>query len=538
MKRSMFFLRIISLCLILVMLLSACAKNPATDPTNTPPTPNEPSADNTEQPPEKPANDFNARSFVTYNNINGKDVNVHSFCIQYKEVQNNPNFAQAVMLWQAIRYKDTHPEEDVYATISSFHFSVVLSACLDEKSEQYGTMKNLYDSDFTDDGYYRISYLCVEAARKGIHITVIGQIDASPVYISETATRNDYSFAGYFYSHLNDAAYIEGKTVKDFMNFRHAKWLSYGDKSATDMMHLKLCTVSNYRDNAGVDHGTAVWIGSINLDGIDFRGINGNNGTQTAVVITEHDELYRVFYNYVNLLKDFCEQEDALTFRTLANAMTTAQIDLIRAGKGNQIPADEQIVYLGTESDSVFKLYMTPFGGSANAWNTAYNPYCTYLAELAEAAKGDDSIEFFWNSPKYKQNFELGESMMQVLATAFETSANKNNRLHLNFLEAEGFTPELFSTLQQGENIGYISVNESNVYYHSKDVHLSYVKDGIRHYVTLINTLNLHEGSMCYQSNIFLVIDETKATGNQFYSDYLTLLMPTMTVEQVAKSDQ
>ena len=121
------------------------------------------------------------------------------------------------------------------------------------------------------------------------------------------------------------------------------------------------------------------------------------------------------------------------------------------------------------------------------------------------------------------------------MATAFQTSANKNNRLHLNFLEAEGFTPELFASLKPGENIDYISVNESDKYYHSKDVHLSYVKDGIRHYVTLMNTLNLHEGSMSYQSNLFLVIDETKATGNTFYTNYLALLMPTMEFEKVSK---
>lgn len=533
MKRFTTLFRIISLCLVLVIMLSACQKNPV-DPT---PTPNPPSTDHSVQQP-TPTNDFNAKALTTFHNINNKDVNVYSFCIEKDEVQNNPNFPQAVMLWQAMKYKEAHPEEEVYATISSFHFSIALAACLDETSEQYGMMKNLYDADFTDDGYYRLSYLCLEAARKGVNITVIGQIDAGPVFISENAVRDDLYFAGYFYDHLNDPAYIEGKTVKDFMNFRHAKWLSYGDKSATDMMHLKLSTVSHYRDNAGVDHGPAVWLGSINIDGVDYRGVNGNNGYQTALVITEHDELHRVLSNYVNLLKDWCEQEDALTFRTIANAMTTEQIDMIRAGNSQDIPAEDQIVYLGTEHDSVFKLYMTPFGGPANVWDTAYNPYCTYLAELAMAAKGEESIEFIWNSPKYKQNFELGESMMQVLATAFQTSSNKNNRLHLNFLEAEGFTPELFSSLKAGENIGYISVNESEEYYHSKDVHLSYVKDGVRHYVTLMNTLNLHEGSMSYQSNLFLVIDETKATGNQFYVNYLSLLMPGMEFEQVSKDEQ
>ncbi len=480
------------------------------------------------------AKDYNSRSNVSYDNINGKTVGVYSFNIKKDEVQNNPNFSQAVMLYQAIRYKEAHPEKDVYATIASFHFSAVLAACLDENSEDYGKMKNLYDADYTEDGYYRIPYLCVEAARKGIKITVIGQIDASPVLQEDGNARADQSFVEYFNSHLNDPAYIEGKTVKDFMSFRHSKWLSYGDKSATDMMHLKLCTVSNFMDSTGAEHGPAVWIGSINLDGVDYKGVNGNNSIQSSIIITEHEELFRVLYNYVNILKDWCEQEDSLTFRNIANEMATEQIDLIKAGKGSEIPSDKQIVYLGTENDTVFKLYLTPFGGAGNAWNTDYNPYCAYISELNEASTGKDYIEFIWNSPKYKQNFELGETMMQMVASAFEKSANLNSRLHLVLT---GIEEQTFSALEAGRNIGHLSINQftEETYYHTKDVHLSYVKDGVRHYVTLINTLNLHEGSMYYQSNIFLVIDETAQTGNDFYVNYASTLVPTLQFEKIKK---
>ena len=532
MKRTTAFITILSLCLAVIMLFSACDQIPYT-PAETTTTPQTTAPDSVSVGSDKLAEDFNSRTQLTYNNINGKDVNLYTFCVHTNEPQNNPNFAQAVMLWQAMRYKDAHPEKEVYATISSFHFSIVLAACLDEKSENYGKMKNLYDTDYTDDGYYRLSYLCLEAARKGINITVIGQIDASEVLQEDGTMRSDLSFAGYFNSHLDDAAYTEGKTVKDFMNFRHAKWLSYGDKSATDMMHLKLCTVSNYIDNSGVEHGTAVWMGSINIDGVDYRGVNGNNSIQTGLVITDHDEIYRVLFNYVNILKDWCEQEDALTFRTIASAMATEQIDMIKAGKGDEIPADKQIVYLGTENDKVFKMYTTPFGGAGNTWNTDYNPYCTYIAELAEAAKGEDSIEFIWNAPKFKQNFELGDAMMQVVANSFEKSANLNNRLHLKF--AEGLNVETFSALEEGKNIGYLGINNNGNIYHSKDVHLSYVKNGERHYVTLINTLNLHEGSMCYQSNLFLVIDETLETGNDFYVDYVSMLVPSMQFVRIKK---
>ena len=513
MKKYSAFLRIISICFAVIMLLSAC-QIPA---------------------PEAEKDDFNSRARATYDDINGKTVTAYMFNVKTDEAQNNPNFAQAVMLWQAIRYKDAHPDEEVYASISSFHFSVYLAACLDEKSENYGKMKNLYDSDYTEDGYYRLSHLCVEAAKKGINITVIGQLDASGVLHSDGSYREDASFVQYFTSHLDDKAYIDGKSVKDFMNFRESKWLSYGDKSATDMMHLKLCTVSNYRDNSGADHGKAVWIGSINLDGVDCNGVNGNNSTQTATVITDHDELYRILSNYVDILKDWCEQEDASAFRELANRMATEQIALINAGRGNEIPSSEQIVYLGTENDKVFRLYMTPFGGTQNTWNTDYNPYCKYIAELAEAAKGDNYIEFIWNSAKFKQNFELGDAMMKSVANSFLQNNNLASRLHLRF--GDDLIVETFSALEQGKNIGYLSVNNSVGTYHSKDLHLSYVKDGVRHYVTLVNTLNLHEGSMSYQSNIFLAIDETAETGNEFYSTYAAMLVTTMQFEKVDKKD-
>lgn len=529
MKKFTRLLSLLCVLLALTLLFSACtpAQNPPAETTTG-------TGEGDATPPASEKDDFNSRTKVTFNNINGKDVNAYTFCVQQNEAQNNPNFPQAVMLWQAIRYKDAHPEKEVYATISSFHFSIVLAACLDEKSEKYGTMKNLYDSDYSEDGYYRISYLCLEAAKKGVNITVIGQIDASPVLWTDGGMRADISFNGYFTSHLNDPAYIEGKTVKDFMNFRHCKWLSYDNKSATDMMHLKLCTVSNYIDNDGVEHGTAVWMGSINLDGIDYRGINGNNSIQTGIVITDHDEIYRVLYNYVDMLKDWCEQEDALTFRTLAADMAKEQIDLINAGKEADIPSDKQIVYLGSQNDKIFKMYTTPFGGTQNSWNTDYNPFCTYIDELRVASYGKEPIELFWNSPKFKQNFELGDAMMKVIASSFERSNNTENRLHLTF--HDGLISETFSALKAGENVGHLSINASKRVYHSKDIHLSYVKDGVRHYVTLFNTLNLHEGSMAYQSNLFLVIDETAQTGNDFYVDYASMVVPDITFERISKS--
>ena len=121
--------------------------------------------------------------------------------------------------------------------------------------------------------------------------------------------------------------------------------------------------------------------------------------------------------------------------------------------------------------------------------------------------------------------------LMQAVASAFEKNGNASSRLHLNL---PGVESDTFVAVAAAGSIGHLGINSTGISYHSKDVHLSYVKDGVRHYVTLINTLNPHEGSMYYQSNIFLVIDETPETGNAFYSGYAAKMVPSLTFETVA----
>ena len=536
------FKKIIALLLCLSSILSVCSltacKNddvpPVTDDTGDgepqpePPAPEVPldiNAINKRSEVLQPlSNNFLSRTETVYKNINGGDVTAYNFYVEPNENSNNPNFSQALLIYQCIKYKEAHPEADVNISIATFHFSVVFAACLDRNSPEFGKVKSLYDSDYTSDSYYRLSYLCVEAARKGINITVVGQLDASPVIANPGGTmRDDYSFDEYFTSHLNDPAYIEGKKVSDFMTYRKCDWTSYNDKSATDMMHLKACTVSNYIDFEGKEHGGSVWFGSINIDGIHYNGVNGHNSIQSGIIISDHEELRRVTYNYTNLIADNCGQEDVLTFRNIVSTRLAQQIDRINAGNGRLIPKDEQIIYLGTETDSVFRLYFTPFGGTQNAWDTKYNPYCKYIEKMWIASEGDDYIEFIWNNVKYNQSFDLADTFAEMIAASF--IRNSNTQIHLH-LQLPGIDTSCFNGLIEGENIGVNSVNEYGYGYHIKDVQLSYVENGVRHYVTLFNSLNFHEGSMSYQSNFFLVIDETDATGNNIYTNYAIMTTP------------
>lgn len=477
----------------------------------------------------KASTSFGGRSAYLFEDINDKDVTVETFFVhQHEGFVNNPNIGQAVMLNDAIRYKKAYPDKDVYATITSFHFSVVMSVCLDEKSPNYLKTKSLYNEEYDNEGYVRLAYLPVKAAMCGINIIVIGQIDASAVLVEEGVYKNDYSFEKYYENYLDNDTEIAGKKISDFMTFRVAKWTSYGDKSATDMMHLKSCTVSNYRDYKGVDHGSAIWLGSINIDGIDYKGNNGNNSTQTGVIVTEHEELRNVLYNYTQLMSQYCEQEGIYEFRHLINTINKKQIDLLEAGQGDSILKDEQIVYLGTEKDSIFELYLTPLGDSVNEWDTKYNPYSKYFEKLLPKNAEGKPITLAWEIVKFKEDSEFSKTLVGTMVEAFNGNKNKENRLFLSLPywdeaeEDKGASTRVdyssFDQLVEEKDIGF---KKFGVDYgvHSKDFQMSYVENGKRKYVTCLNSLNFHQGSSYYQANSMLIIKESRAVGNNVYVD-------------------
>ena len=374
-----------------------------------------------------------------YYNIGNKIVTVDSFVRWPGQTTKNPSFGEAVLLNQCIEYKKTHPDEEVYMTCTSFHFSIVAAACVDYDNESFGLMKSLYDC--TQDGtYIRVSELLFEAAKIGIHVIVIGQIDASPVDCG-----SDIPFADYFNSRQGESCYDldyipDGSIVSDFMCFHEAKWTSYDDesaRSAADMMHLKSASVSAYLGKDGKEHGKSIWLSSTNLDGITSSGSNGNDGVQTGVIISDHDGLYDTIYNFTNMMKDYCEQEDITIFRDKIIKMTNDQIDLIESGKMKDIQDNQRIVYLGNEQDSVFKLYLTPIGGFNNIWDEKHNPLCKNIIELYNS---HENLDVVWVSAKYKPNFEMGLEYLEMIREAYLNSTSTGNKL---FLQLPGVDSDL-----------------------------------------------------------------------------------------------
>ena len=466
------------------------------------------------------SSNFMSRNTTLFENVNGADVTVDTFVYQPGIPSDNPNFGEGILIYQAMVYKKNHPEEEVSIDISSFRFSVNAAVCINRNSRYFGYMRNLaMNVEYDKYGFVKIAYLLVTAAGMGIHVNLIGQMDAYPIPSNDSLIR--------FYTHYLDSAcesaYAPGCRIRDYLDFHFCYWTSYGEDAATDMMHTKLCAVSAYTDMNGTDHRWAVWTSSANLDGVNNNGTNGNNKVQTGSIVSGHADLYRVSVNYLRLMGAYCAQEDVYLFREIAIQRTREQLALLAEGRGGEIPADEQIVYTGTEQDDVFELYFSPFGTDSDVWDPLGNPYCKFVDKLNQS---DGPISFVWNNANFI-SFPLSTALLEGVSAAFHNNPNPENRLFV-YLKglAERTLVNEYSDLTVGQTIGYKSLNRkifSDI--HNKDLQFSYYENGEPAYVSLLNSLNIHNGSMFYQSNFTLVIKEKTNNESSVYftlADYTT----------------
>ncbi|MBO5287170.1 MAG: hypothetical protein J6B34_03515 [Clostridia bacterium] len=447
-----------------------------------------------------------------FENINGETVTVDTYVYQNYATNGNMNVGQGLMIYQAMLYKQANPDEDVYIDIASYRFSVQTAVNINRNSRYFGYVRQLpQGKNYDEFGFVRISYLLVSAAKMGIHVNVMGHSDGYPLTSNER-------LATYFVNFLKDPCdpdYVKDGVIGDYMTFTKFPWTlgGSGGKGGTDMMHVKLCAVSHYLDMNGQVHKNAVWTSSSNLDGVYSGGYNANWKLQTATIISDHEAIYNVAVNYLRLLPKYSDQEGIVEFQNYINVKSTEQIDLILAGRGEEIPVSERIVYVGTENDDVFEFYFTPFAGETLVWNEKYSPHSKYLRELYNS---EDYIIFTWNAAEYSGGFMLGQQIEQMIIEAFHKNKNPNNKIYANM---ESFDPSTFDDLVVGTDIGYKSINEWKFgAVHNKDLQFSYVKNGTRYYVSLLNSCNFHSGSMYYQPNFALVIKETSCASNSVFS--------------------
>jgi len=452
------------------------------------------------------SSNFMSKNSIVYPNINGTDVTVDTFVYPEYGTADNMNVGLGLMVFQAMEYKKAYPEEEVYIDVSSYRFSVEAAVNINRNSRYFGYMRNLYGMEYDQFGFVRISYLLVSAAKMGIHVNVIGHIDGYPI------NANDPNLSQYFVNYLNDPcdpAYVENGVISDYMDFTKVQW-ALDAKGGNDMMHTKVCAVSHYLDKDGQVHKDAVFSSSSNLDGIRSDAANGNWNLQSASIVSDHAEIYRVTVNYLRLISRYGKvQEQVYEFQDVMATRNTDQIALILAGRESEIPADEQIVYLGSENDQVFELYFTPFGGGTLEWDETTNPYCKYLRKLYNS---EDYIIFTWNAAQYSSSWTLAQQMEDMIVEAFHKIRDPRNKFYGVMKTFDG---SRLDDLERGKDIGYVSVNvKAHGAVHNKDVQVSYVENGQRYYVTLLNSMNFHSGAMYYQSNFMLVVKETECKEN------------------------
>lgn len=459
---------------------------------------------------------FQGLGSTTYANINGKTVTAEAFYRLRNESLCDPNNGMGLLIYQCIQYKRAHPDEDVKITFCSYRTSVTAAVCVLPESKYYGYMRSLYGTNYDEHGFVRISYMLTEAARMGIEVTLITQLNSYSVQQYNPSTgklksRGNLDHATYYNRAMQTDcynSYAPGHKVSDFMKFGKVGW-TVGDKTA-DMQHVKSATVSHYLATDGSEHTGAVFFSSANLDENNYIGANGNNSSQSGVIVSDHDELYRVAYNYMQLMYEYRGQEELFELRKLVNEMNNEQIALINSGRGDEISADEQIVYLGTDQDSVFELYFTPFGGGVDTWDTEANPFCKYLDKLPVST---DYVEFIWNEFGYGECY-IGKTMEKMLEKAFCGNPNVNNKIAIRVTD---FNTDAIQRLKVGTEIGYRSIKNGNNI-HSKDIMMSYEENGERHRVSLMTSCNFYPIAFSYRTNSLLVINETDATGGNFYN--------------------
>lgn len=460
------------------------------------------------------SSNFMSKEETYFENINGKTVKVDTFVYPNYSPADNMTVGEALLIFQAMQYKKQYPTENVEIDIASYRFSVQTAININRNSRYFGYARALPHQNYDEFGFVRVSYLLVSAAKMGVKVNVLAHRDAYPITNSKVLPSTVIEYFEYYLDEPCDPSYAEDRFVRDYLSFHYFDWtLSDGGKGGTDMMHTKLCAVSHYIDMNGEIHRDAVWTSSSNLDGITSSGYNANWKQQTANIISDHEYIYRTSVNYLRLMTGLDGQEEIIEFQNILNVETTKQIDLILAGKGDQIAKDEQLVYIGTEQDDVFELYFTPFAGDVLSWSEVYNPYSKYMRELYES---EDYIVFTWNAAEYSGSFPLARQLENMLVDAFHKNKNPKNKIYANM---ESFDASTFDDLVVGKDIGFKSINKwEKGSVHNKDLQFSYVKNGQRYYVSLINSCNLHAGSMYFQSNFAIVIKETSCADDSVFS--------------------
>lgn len=462
----------------------------------------------------KNVNNFCSLGTTTYENINGGTVTVDVFNRNIGESLNDPNFGQGVLLYQTIQYKIKHPDEDIYIDFSSYRMSVTASTCVRNDSKYFGYNRALFEEEYDNFGFVRFGFMLVDAARMGIHVTLTPHLNSyatnqySSTAAKHYAKRAELSYRYYFNNSINTPCYTQyanGRKVADFMTFAPVDW---DDAARTvDEVHSKILAVSAYTDYNDVDHHYGFYSSSSNLDTVNYKGVNANGGSQTGSIISGHEAIYRCSHNFHRILSQYTKQDQIVDFRYQIKKIAKEQMDYLLAGRPDKIPANEQIVYMGSENDTVFEFYMSPLPCEVYTWDQVYNPFCREISKFRRNAT-NGPIVFSWTLPYVDYLHQYEHTFESLICEAFHANRNPQNRIYLHI---EDFNAGAYNDLILGVDIGFKYINQNlNKYLHSKDIQMSYyTSDGDHEYVTFLTSCNFAAVAHSYHVEQTVIVKET-----------------------------
>lgn len=444
-----------------------------------------------------------SRNTVVYNDINGSRVLADAYYGGEDEALNDPDAGVGMLLYSAITYKIANPDENVSISLVCGDMSLSTAVCVIPQSRYFGYMRALEGKDYDGNGFIRIAFLLVEAAKMGIDVTVVGQTSGE-----ESSEKPEDSFESYFGNALKQdcyGKYAKGAKVADYMSFSTVDWKSEenGDKP---MVGLTALTVSSYLDRYGESHENAVFFSQTALSAVDGKGLNGP--ARSGVAITGHGEIYNATVNFIDLVAANSGAEGFDTFKKTLEERSSAQRSMIESGFEYLIAENEQIVWLGGWNDSVFKLCFAQ-GGAVDGENIVRDSFCEKLESLGEAAT------LYPNDHRILSLSGINSSLLSfadgIVNTAFVENSHAENRLEIR---ADGYKNEALSELLVGESIGYLDLDGSFVA-GSAEALLSYIENDERKFVSLILSGDVEKTSCI---NSMLSITESEKMGDAFYA--------------------
>lgn len=459
-------------------------------------------------------NEFLSWEESTYSNINGKDVTTNFYYWPGNSQIDHPNIGIGLLLYRAIKYKLANPTQENEVCITSFHYSLTVAVNLVKESQYYGTMKPLDDEMMDRDGYVRITYLTAYAASIGIHVYIAPQLGATNPL--DTIEGIDDYYLPLLNQPCSSKHGLGDHKIGEYLHYNRCKWVSYDGKSAADMFHIKTLLAKHYLGDDGLVHDNTVFTTSANLDSAYADGTSGGNISQTGLIVSNHEYLYRAHRNFIVYSSKYFNQDDVFEFRKDFKAEIARQKAEISAN-GYQNILDTMMIYLGSEQDKVFEVQFAPSTEYMTSW-TNENPYCKYVDKLLNSR---GAISLYFTNPKAGFNADILQTFLFRIIKAFKLERAKEEIDKSVFYFNSPSPDSLFEEIVEGVNVGRKVFNHKED--HQKDILFEYEEAGKRCSTLMMTTSNYHAGSNFYQVNSCLLIKQIEGENASISNAFKTV---------------